>query len=305
MGLLFIYISPGKLQEDRAPQRRRMNIMKSSKKMAIRSGLVVAFLRVFTGAMVATEAAAGSLPAPNWAAIFSPNGTVINLQGGLDAIFLEDKISADVGVDMTVLADPSDPSLLDNSAVASAHDVGNGYVWVTTDAAGNQLLYAGVERLGSALDTYVEFEFNQAVVHVRSGAPWPIYGESTVDDLLVRVNFTAGQISSTEFMRWDGADYQLIATAGPNGCAAGDYRACAGSPPMQSAQAQVWDAAYQLVPVPQPDSFIEIGVNVTSLLGSNIEFTSIQVRTPQDIILNAFRRIGSAAHRAAGDANNG
>lgn len=279
--------------------------MKSSKKVAIRLGLGVAFLLMFTEATIATEAAAGSLPAPNWAAIFSPNGTVINLQGGLEAVFLEDKISADVGVDMTVLANPSDPSLLYNSAVASAHDVGNGYVWVTTDATGNQLLYAGVERLASFLDTYVEFEFNQAVVHIRSGAPWPIYGESTVGDLLVRVNFQAGQISSTEFRRWDGTDYQLVATTGPDGCVGGDYRSCAGAPPMQSIQAQVWDVAYHMVQVPQPDNFVEIGVNVTALLGSGVEFTSIQVRTPQDIILNSFRHIGLWAHSAAGGANNG
>jgi hypothetical protein len=178
-------------------------------------------------------------------------------------------------------------------------------VWVTTDTAGNELLYAGVERLASFFDTYVEFEFNQAVVQVESGAPWPIYGESTVGDLLVRVNFKAGQISSTEFMRWDGTDYKTVATAGPNGCGGTDTRSCAGAPPMLSPQPQVWDAAYHMVQVPRPDSFVEIGVNVTSLLGADVEFTSIQVRTPQDIILDSFRQIGIWAHRAAGSANNG
>jgi hypothetical protein len=183
--------------------------------------------------------------------------------------------------------------------------VGNGYVWITTDPAGNWLLYAGVERLASVFDTYVEFEFNQAGVQVETGAPWPIYGQSTVGDLLVQVNFTAGQISSTEFMRWDGTDYQTITATGPNGCAGSNSRSCAGSPPIQSVQTEVWNASSHTVQVPQPDSFVEIGVNVTSLLDANIEFSSIQVRTPQDIILDSFRRVGYWAHPSVGGANNG
>lgn len=278
--------------------------MKSLKKAALRVGLVAALLLVFAEVMTTTRAVATSLPAPNWTAIFSPDGKVVDLNGGLYAVFLEDKISAGVGTDMTVLTDPSDPSVLDNGTVDPAHDVGNGYVWVTTNAVGDRLLYAGVERLATGLDTYVEFEFNQAVVHLESGAPWPIYGELTEGDLLVRVNFTAGQPGSTEFLRWNGASYQLLALTGLGGCTQGDYWSCVGSPPIQSLQDQVWDVAYRIVQVPQPESFVEIGVNVTSLLGVNVEFTSIQVRTPQDIILNSFQHIGLWAHQAAGGAAN-
>ena len=46
------------------------------------------------------------------------------------------------------------------------------------------------------------------------------------------------------------------------------------------------------------DSFVEIGFNVSVLLGSKVEFTSLQVRTPQDIILHGFRHLGHWAQGA-------
>jgi hypothetical protein len=240
------------------------------------------------------------MPAPNWAAMFSPNGKVIDRQGGLDAFFMEDKISAGAGLDMSICPDPSNPSVVENGVVAAANDLGNGYVWATTNPAGHLILHAGVERLSSTLDTSVEFEFNQERVRVRSGRPWLIHGDRTADDLLVRVDFAGGAIISADFKRWDGTGFQTIVATGPDGCTGSDYRFCAGAPPMQSVQDEVWDAQNNLLQVPQPDSFVEIGINVPVLIGRSLEFTSIQVRTPQDIILDSFRRIGRWADPVQG-----
>jgi len=240
------------------------------------------------------------LPAPNWAAIFGPDGTVADLQGGLDAFFMQEKISNGVGVDMSIFPDTSNNMLVDNGIVAAGNDLGNGYVWATTNAAGDTLLYVGVERLSSSLDTFVEFEFNQGVMQVHTGPPWPIHGKRLEGDLLVRVSFKGGAIDSADFKRWDGTTYQLLLSAGSDGCSGVNYRYCTGAPPIQSLQDEVRDAAGQPVQVPQPDSFVEIGVDLRALLGSNVEFTSVQVRTPQDVILDSFRHIGLWAHTSQG-----
>jgi len=237
-------------------------------------------------ALVGQAAAQEPLARPDWAAVFGPDGKVVNLQGGIDAFFMEDKISDGIGLDMSVLA-AGDMQTVDNGIVAGANDLGNGYVWARTDAGGNLQIFAGVERLDSPADTYVEFEFNQDVVKVHSGTPWPIQGGRTPGDVLVHVNFVAGALSSAVFMRWDGASYQPVAGAGPEGYNGPDYLVCAGGTPLPPIAQETWDAAGFPVQVIQPNSFVEVGLNVGPM-----EFTSVQVRTPGDVILDSFRNIG-------------
>jgi hypothetical protein len=280
--------------------RTRSSRVSESNGAFMKSGLAMGFaLALVSGAATSGAEVPAPLSRPDWTAIFGPDGTVINLQGGLDAVFLEDKISDGVGVDMSVIAPPA-TTTVNNGVIAAANDLANGYVYAKADGSGNLQLYAGVERLDSSVDTYVEFEFNQDVVQVRSGVPWPVYGSRTAGDVLVRVDFVAGALSSATFMQWDGSGYQPIATAGAGGCSGVDYLVCVGAPPQETVQAEVWDAAYNPVQVPQPNSFVEIGVNVAALPASNGEFTSIQVRTAEDTILDSFRRIGYWAHHGLG-----
>ena len=118
--------------------------MKRSKKLtAMRSGMLGAGMLAVL--MTASGAIPAPLPAPNWTSIFSPDGKVMNLQGGLDAIFMEEKISNGVGVDMSVRKTNPGGTVIDNGDVSPANDLGNGYVWLTTDASGRELVYAGVE----------------------------------------------------------------------------------------------------------------------------------------------------------------
>jgi hypothetical protein len=234
---------------------------------------------------------------PGWAAIFGPDGKVLDLQGGVDAYFLEDKISDGIGLDMSVNAS-GDGWVVDNGLVSAANDLGNGYVWARRDAGGNLQVYAGVERLDTPADTWVEFEFHQDLVQVHVGAPWPVHGSLTQGDILARVNFAAGVLSSATFMRWDGSGYQAVAAVGPEGAGGPDVMVCVGAPPLSPIAQEVWDAAGNPVQVRPPNSFIEIGFNVAALLGSNVEFTSVQVRTPEDVILDGFRHIGFFAQRA-------
>jgi len=244
-------------------------------------------------------AAPEPLARPDWPAIFGLDGKVVNLQGGIDAFFMEDKISDGIGLDMSALA-AGDTKTVHNLVVAGADDLGDGYVWARTDAGGNLQIYAGVERLDLSQDTYVEFEFNQGVVQVGSGTPWPVRGGRTPGDVLVRVNFVAGALSSAAFMRWNGASYQPVAGAGPGGYDGPDYLVCVGAPPLPPIAQATWDAAGYPVQVIQPNSFVEVGFNVAPLAGAKVEFTSVQVRTPGDVILDGFRHMGSWARHAQG-----
>lgn len=243
-------------------------------------------------------AAQEPLESVDWAGVFSPGGKVLNLRGGVDAVFLRDEISDGVGIDSSMLVG-GDSRLLDNGVVAPAHDLGNGYAWVKRVAGGNRQLYAGVERFESGADTFVEFEFNQGIVEIRDGAPWPIYGERQAGDLIVRVDFAAGVLAGATVLQWDGTIYQVVASAGPEGGSGADFFVCVGAPPVEPVVAEVLDTADELTQGAAPSSFVEIGVNVAAMLGSNPNFTSIQVRTPEDIILGSFRQIGLWAHRRA------
>jgi hypothetical protein len=244
------------------------------------------------GSMVLT---AEPLLLPDWSAIFSPDGDVVDLQGGLEAIFLEDKISDGLGLDASVLRQ-SEETTVDNGVVVADGDLGNGYVYAMRDGLGDLVLYAGIERLESASDTHVEFEFNQAVVQVLSGAPWPIHGTRTVGDLLVRLEFTAGELTRGKFMSWDGEAYQVLSAGDTAGMPCGGvdllHVFCYGLPPMESIQQESWDSAGTVLELRPPDGFVEFGVNVTGLLGPDVEFTSILVRTPEDIVLESFRKLG-------------
>ena len=51
--------------------------------------------------------------------------------------------------------------------------------------------------------------------------------------------------------------------------------------------------------VSAPNGLLEFGVNVGALLGTNPDYTSIMVRTPEDIILDSFRHLGYWAHISA------
>jgi hypothetical protein len=220
----------------------------------------------------------------DWAAIFNSDGTVRDLQGGIDAVFLPDNISAGIATDMSAL--PVVDNVVYNNAVPSVHDLGNGYVYATRDASQNLVLHAGMERLNSTEDTFVEFEFNQGVVGVTTGSPWPLEGGRTANDIQVRMDFTSGVLSNVVLRVWDGSGF---AAAGPGSLSYASGAPVPGLPPTNT---EVWDSNYQKVTVPSADSFVEASVNIGLLFGANIEYTSIVVRTPKDINLGSFRAMG-------------
>lgn len=217
------------------------------------------------------------------------------LYGGQWAVFIADDVSQGTGMETTALAGSDDQ--VENATVSADHDIGNAYIYSTHDAASNLVLFAGAERLGSG-DSYLEFEFNQ--VHVRlghggfgRGEPWRIVGDQAVNDLLVRLNFTGGQLGSLEAYRWvedtpgEGAFQPIGTVSGENCNAEGTLCVVGNGGDIDGGPWPNFDGEGDPETV-TADRFVEMGINVGALLGSQPDYTSIRVRTPQDIAFGYF-----------------
>ncbi len=122
---------------------------------------------------------------------------------------------------------------------------------------------------------------------------------------MIRLNFTSGILTSYEVRKWEagesGGAFKSIAAnpllAGIS-CAgnAGLFAFCGASRDPQAAPAiyrdPVFAASGLQVDTPAPDSLLNIAIDVTAALGADAEFSSIQVRTPEDIILGGFQNMG-------------
>jgi hypothetical protein len=284
------------------------------------SSLAGAILSLFLVTGAAPVGAQDVLSPPNWPDLFSENGTLkdvvdengaavsngvpdyVDLYGGIDAVFVGDNISDGVAVDMTALlnAESLADSAVHNSTVSPAHDVGNAFVFATNDYQNNLVIYGSVEHIvPDSESSYVEFEFLQDIVKVRQGNPWPIHGERTVGDLVLRLNLDQGVLASVEVKRWtsEGAFVTISSSVASGGVECNGpadlYIAC--DPWLQSGQFlyessfdpinDSWDTENNLITLPTPNALLEFGINVGGLLNTNPAFKSVIVRTPEDIII--------------------
>lgn len=275
-------------------------------------------------------AVAGSLSIPPWTDLFNANGSykdVVDATGapgpngvpdyadspysGTDAVFIGDGISEGVATDMSALSDAArlDETIVFNGTVLRAHDVGNAFVLATTDgpAAANLVLYGAVERLGAETDsTWIEFEFTQQFVQAL-GRNVELRGSRTEGDLVVRLNVSMGVLSIVEVMRWSpSAGYEVLATqVTPSGaeCSGDGTVLLACDPYLVSGSFDYvtdfapWsdyprDMSGAPVAVSAPNSVLAFGVNVGRLLGVSPDYSTIIVRTPEDITLSSFRNMG-------------
>ena len=292
---------------------------------------------LFSGSVLAQS----NLVIPTWTDLFNADGTLKDAvdankeanpngihdyadYGGIDAVFVGDWISHGVATDMSALSDADDLGevIVWNGTVRPEHDVGNAFVFATTDGAAspNLVLYGAAERFGTAApSSYIEFEFNQDKVQAISPNT-PLMGSRSDDDLLVRLNLAMGALTTAEIMRWvSPGGYQVIATitatAGAE-CSGDGVSRLACDPYLASGtfdsepQFVPWDdyprdAYNQPVTVSAPNGLLEFGVNVGALLvGTNPDYTSIMVRTPEDIILDSFRNLGYWASASAPSSGN-
>jgi hypothetical protein len=256
---------------------------------------------------------------PEWARIISPNGSTVDavdrrgrfnsdgipdyvqLYPAFEAGYVEEVISNGEATDMSALLIDRDvgKEVLYNGAVSAAHDLGNFFYLLTVTQMGNLRFYFGVERLRSDLPTFIEFELNQAEIRVASGVPWwNIKGYRLDGDLLIRANFIAGNLTSVELAVWHEGIFHIFETDSQGlgqGCKDQfSYIYCLGTPPIdRSAQEiEVWDEDYLPVVPTLADSFFELGIDMSRLMGSGTEFSGVYVRTPEDVLLTSFSQIG-------------
>jgi len=220
-------------------------------------------------------------PGPDWADLFTAAG---GPQGGVrGAVFIADDVSLGSGFEGTALA--GSPDLVRNGTVAAAHDIGNAFAYSTRDAAGHTVLYLGAERLSDG-DSYLEFELNQAVVHLGHGgyghgAPWKVLGTRAANDALVRLDFASGTLASASFYRLSDGQWQLVAAVAGEGCdEAETLCAISNAAAIDGGPWHSGDIA--------PGRFVEVGVNLGALLGAEPALTSIRIRTPEDIAFGYF-----------------
>jgi len=230
-------------------------------------------------------------PGVGWTDLFDDTGKVKYLFGGDIAAFIEDNISAGVATDMSILINND---YVGNGTVQSINDLGNVYVYRTTDKKGNLVLFAGVERLGvKGSYSYIDIEFNQGKIQVWGGVPWKIHGQRTVGDLVIRMNLIDGALYNVEFKYYAGEEsggYQILKTAWPldgKPCTGshGLYAFCSGGPVagLAATNADVWDIWGTAVTVPAADSFLAVGINVGRFFGSNPDYSGLTLWTPEDI----------------------
>ena len=188
------------------------------------------------------------------------------------------------GFEGTALA--GSPDLVRNGKAAAAHDIGNAYAYGTKNAAGQSVLYLGVERL-SGSNSYVEFELNQAVARLGHGGyglgkPWRVLGARATNDVLVRLDFASGKLASVSFHRWREGKWRLTTAVAGEACneaetlcAISNAAAIEGGP---------WHPAEIA-----PGRFAEVGVNIGKLLKADPALKSLRIRTPGDIALGYLK----------------
>lgn len=227
-------------------------------------------------------------PGPDWADLFTAEGRPRDIKryGGRWAVFVADDVSMGSGFEGTALAGA--PDLVRNGKAAAADDIGNAYVYGTRDAAGHSVLYLGVERLSSR-DSYIEFELNQKAARLGHGGygfgkPWKVQGARTANDALVRLDFASGTLASVSVSRWSEGQWRPAATVAGEGCDEAE-RLCAISNATAIAGGP-WHPAEIA-----PGRFVEVGIDLGALLGSNPALKGVRIRTPGDIAFGYFEAI--------------
>lgn len=244
----------------------------------------------------------------DWAALFNPDGSVktgeggqpefIALYGGQDANFVWDEISAGTDLDFTAL-DPGSGRPVKNGLVRAEDDVARAYFYVEPNDTGQIVYYVGLERVAAAGDSYIDIEFNQDLNRLGQGSPWEIVGERSAGDAMARLSFAGGALAAVSVQRalsdsgYRGTTWDLVVIATTPGC--DGYVVCVASNTDPIVGGGPWSGYEETTPGElgagedlAANTFIELSINVGRLIGSNVEFASARVSTPEDIAFGYF-----------------
>lgn len=270
----------------------------------------------------------GSIAGPDWKELFNADGShkddvdatgqppgngiadFIDIYGGLDALFIGDDVSVGSAIDGTIRYNRN--KRVQTGPINGNDDLGNTYVYLTNNTAGERVLYAGIERMSNEPAT-IELEFNQG--HFRLGHGWPatngweVLGEKTDKDLKLVVDIAAGgSLTSVQIKGWEDPEADGVfewvpkLTLNGEGCNLADPNA---TPPLDADLAcsfrndvivtggdwPSFDASGNPTTEISADCFFEIGVNFGKLLNITdpaYGFTTVQLRTETDIAFGYF-----------------
>jgi len=230
----------------------------------------------FAGAARIESASQG---APDWADLFDAGGNPV---GGFGrwAVFIADDVSLGSGFESTALA--GSQWRVRNGVARAADDLGNVYAYAAGDA-----LFFGVERLSGDASS-LEIEINQTIARLGhggfgKGVPWEVIGARSEGDLLLRLEFSGGTLTSVEVLAWSADAWRpLSATAGEGCDEAQDLCAVTNASAVGGGPWRNFDTGGDPEQI-SSGRFIEIGVGVGALLGVDPAWKSLRVRTPGDI----------------------
>jgi hypothetical protein len=237
---------------------------------------------------------------PDWAALFAADGSALDADGNgmpdyLDlggnwAFFAADDVSLGSGFESTAAAPGGG---IVNGVAAADHDLGNAYVFSTFNSLGNLILYAAAERLGGG-DSVLEFEFNQDYFRLGHGGygrnePWEIVGDRLEGDVLVKLTFAAGALANADVNVWNGADWLALSAISGESCNSGEtFCALRNGAEIDGGPWANYDTAGADPEVIGLGRFVEMGLNIGALLGAQPQFTTVQLRTPEDAAFGLF-----------------
>jgi hypothetical protein len=231
----------------------------------------------FAGAARIDSAGQGGVP--DWADLFDADGRAV---GGFGkwAVFIADDVSLGTGFESTALA--GSQWRVRNGVARAADDLGNIYAYAAGDA-----LFFGVERLSGDASS-LEIEINQTIARLGhggfgKGVPWEVIGVRSEGDLLLRLEFSGGTLTSVEVLAWSADAWRpLSATAGEGCDEAQDLCAVTNASAVGGGPWRNFDTAGDPEQI-SSGRFIEVGVGVGALLGVDPAWRSLRVRTPGDI----------------------
>jgi Prealbumin-like fold domain len=221
-------------------------------------------------------------PPPDWASLFDPNRSV-QPHGGLDAAIVFDDLSLPGSPDTTVFTAGSSnnnqqPTQWNwgTQAVPSKDDFSNVYSYATLNAAGELVIYAGLEKPDPTVGTsHVDIQFLQQPVGLDEAPPCDIepcqfVGQKTVGDLLVAMDFSlGGDLGTVRVFRWNGTTYTFVTALVGEGCNAADT-ICGfnNDGPADGGPWPNYDQQGNVITTLPALFFTEFGVNVSAVLGT-------------------------------------
>ena len=217
-----------------------------------------------------------------------------SLKNRRDAAFLLDDISAGGGTDQTVFVAPG---TLGAGTVDAASDLGNVYAYSRFNDTMDFVLYTGLERLAPGVGR-IDLEFNQSEFSI--GATGAIQGVRTEGDLLIGADYTGAALTAITLSMWtlvdpETSDYQWVAVESlpinpedpAEQCnAGGTICALCNSANVDGGAWQNYGDDGAVIQELGPDSFMELGINLSAELGVHTyqnyyqaRYVSVQVTT--------------------------